>query len=47
LDPDTAGLPELPTMDIRLYRSPGRASQAVACLAELIIERVRDSRPMA
>jgi DNA-binding transcriptional LysR family regulator len=47
LDPDTAGLPELPTMDIRLYRSPGRASEAVACLADLIIERVRDSRPMA
>lgn len=44
LDPATAGLPELPMMDIRLYRSPGRAGQAAACLAELIIERVRDNR---
>ncbi len=47
LDPATTGLPKLPTMDIRLYRSPGRASEAAACLAELIIEHVRDSRNAA
>lgn len=44
LDPSTAGLPELPTMDIRLHRSPGRASRAADCLAELLIERIRDHR---
>lgn len=44
LDPDTTGLPELPTMDIRLHRSPGRASRAADCLAELLIERIRDHR---
>lgn len=44
LDPETAALPELPMMDIRLHRSPGRASQAATYLAELVIERIRDSR---
>lgn len=44
LDPETAGLPELPMMDIRLYRSPGRAGKAATFLAELVIERIRDSR---
>lgn len=45
LDAPKTGLPELPTMDIRLYRSPGRASRAAQGLAELLIERIRDNRP--
>lgn len=44
LDPEAAGLPELPAMDIRLHRSPGRASHAADCLADLLIERIRDHR---
>ena len=40
LDPDTAGLPRLPAIDIRLYRGRERATQAAASLADLIIERV-------
>jgi DNA-binding transcriptional LysR family regulator len=44
LDSDTAGLPELPMIDIRLHRSPGRASQPATYLADLIVERVRDNR---
>lgn len=44
LDPATAQLPELPAMDVRLHRSPGRASQTAAYLADLLIERIRDNR---
>lgn len=44
LAPGAANLPALPMMDIRLHRSPGRASQAASYLADLIIERIRDSR---
>ncbi|HET7314271.1 LysR family transcriptional regulator [Salinisphaera sp.] len=44
LAPETTGLPELPAMDIRLHRKPGRASRAADCLAELIVERIRDYR---
>lgn len=44
LDASEAGLPELPLMDIRLHRSPGRASRAAGCLADLLVERIRDHR---
>ena len=44
LDPTTAGLPDLPAIDIRLYRGRGRATKAAASLAALIIEQVRDGR---
>ena len=44
LDPAAANLPELPMIDIRLHRSPGRASRAAQGLAELLIERIRDHR---
>lgn len=44
--PAETGLPELPMIDIRLHRSPGRASRAASYLADLIIERIRDSRHM-
>lgn len=47
LEPDEAGLPTLPTIDIRLYRSTGRATRAAASLAELILERVRDYRQLS
>lgn len=47
LDPAEAELPELPMMDIRLHRSPGRAGRAAAYLTDLIIERIRDSRNTA
>lgn len=44
LNSEEAGLPELPPIDIRLYRSPGRVSRAVECLADLLVERIRDHR---
>jgi DNA-binding transcriptional LysR family regulator len=44
LDAPKANLPELPMMDIRLHRSPGRASRAAQGLAELLTERIRDHR---
>lgn len=47
LDPKEAGLPELPAIDIRLYRSAGRATRAAASLADLILERVRDQRQLS
>ncbi|WP_423822455.1 LysR substrate-binding domain-containing protein [Salinisphaera sp. SPP-AMP-43] len=42
LEPDEAGLPALPSIDIRLYRGSGRATQAADSLAELIVERIRN-----
>lgn len=47
LDPKAAGLPELPAIDIRLYRSTGRATRAAASLADLIVESVRDYRQLS
>jgi len=44
LDTETASLPELPAIDIRLQRSPGRSSRAARSLADLLIERIRDHR---
>ena len=42
LQPEEVGLPELPTIDIRLYRSTGRATLAATSLADLIVERVQN-----
>lgn len=47
LDPKEANLPELPAIDIRLYRSTGRATRAAASLAELIVERVQEHRQLS
>ncbi|MES1951071.1 LysR family transcriptional regulator [Salinisphaera sp. S4-8] len=44
LDPRQAGLPELPSIDIRLFRREGRANRAASSLAELIVDRVRKQR---
>jgi hypothetical protein len=40
LEPDTAGLPPLPHVEIALHRRPGRPSEAVRLLSEMIRERV-------
>jgi len=47
LDPEQANLPELPDIDIRLYRSPGRATRAAASLADIITDRIQDYRQLS